>query len=395
MTKLWETNKNSLDKKIEEFTVWDDYIIDKTFLAFDIKASLAHASMLHKVGILNKNELKDLEKWFKEILKLFNEWKFDIEIYQEDWHTAIEEYLTKNYWNIWKKIHTWRSRNDQSLTMIRLYMLESLKKSINKVDILEQAINKKSKENIFSMPWYTHMQKAMPTDVKTWLNSYKDAISDQKILLKSLEKIFNQSPLWSAAWFWIKNFKNDRNFSANIMWFKKVQENPMYCWISRWLFEYNFLSNLWNILLIINRLNNDILLFTTQEFDYVSLPQNMTTGSSIMPNKRNYDVCELVRWKISLHFWYETQIKELYSHLFWWYQRDLQLTKSILINWYTNWNNIIDIFTLIIKNLWINEDKLKNSMTDDIYATQEVYNLVSKWLSFREAYKKVKKSNFS
>jgi argininosuccinate lyase len=163
---------------------------------------------------------------------------------------------------------------------------------------LEQRMTKSA----IPMPGYTHWQKAMPTTTTVWFGSFHDAIVDQLTLLRGLRTVLDQSPLGSAAGFGIASFENDRVFSAAQMGFTRVQENPMYCGLSRGLFEHDLLSSLGNILMVLSRLNNDILLFTTSEFSLMSLPESMTTGSSIMPQKRNYDVCELVRSRIALFF---------------------------------------------------------------------------------------------
>lgn len=388
-TKLWQTWAN-LNSQIEAFTVGDDYLIDQIFLPYDIIASLAHAKMLHHIRILSSEELKQIELWLSEIKTKLEAWEFTIHPSQEDGHTAIEIYLTEHYGEVGKKIHTGRSRNDQSLTMIRLYMKDALEESIEKIELLVKTLKKKWQKNIFPMPGYTHWQKAIPTTTTTWLDSFHDALEDQLHILKSLEPIFDQSPLGSAAGFGIAAFPNDRDFSAQEMWFSKVQSNPMYCGLSRGLFEHDFLSALGNFLMIISRMNNDILLFTTSEFGFLSLPDTMTTGSSIMPQKRNYDVSELVRAKISVFFGYADQMRNLYTHIMSGYQRDLQMTKSILINGYNLWTSIIDIMTLVVENIQFHEEKLKDVMTPELYATDKVYKLVMHGESFRDAYKKVK-----
>ncbi len=391
MSKLWQTS-HELNKQIEKFTVWNDYLIDQIFLPYDIKASLAHAKMLQSIWIITKDEFDQASQWLSEILSKVEQWIFSIDPSEEDGHTAIENYLTKHYGEVWKKIHTGRSRNDQSLTMIRLYLKDILEESLESIDTLISVFDHQIQKKSHIMPGYTHWQKAMPTDTKTWLWSFHDAFTDQALILKSLTPIFDQSPLGSAAWFGITNFANNREFTAKEMGFSKVQENPMYSGLSRGLFEHDILSALGNFLMIISRLNNDILLFTTSEFGYLSLPDTMTTGSSIMPQKRNYDVCELIRAKISLFFGYSDQMRNIYTHLMSGYQRDLQMTKSILINGYTTWKEIIDIMVLVGDSLTFHEANLEASMTPELYATDEVYKLVMQWESFRDAYQKIKNS---
>ncbi|MBP9779203.1 argininosuccinate lyase [Candidatus Gracilibacteria bacterium] len=391
MSKLWQTS-HELNKQIEKFTVGNDYLIDQIFLPYDIKASLAHAKMLQSIGIITKDEFDQASQGLSEILSKVEQGIFSIDPSEEDGHTAIENYLTKHYGEVGKKIHTGRSRNDQSLTMIRLYLKDILEESLESIDTLISVFDHQIQKKSHIMPGYTHWQKAMPTDTKTWLGSFHDAFTDQALILKSLTPIFDQSPLGSAAGFGITNFANNREFTAKEMGFSKVQENPMYSGLSRGLFEHDILSALGNFLMIISRLNNDILLFTTSEFGYLSLPDTMTTGSSIMPQKRNYDVCELIRAKISLFFGYSDQMRNIYTHLMSGYQRDLQMTKSILINGYTTWKEIIDIMVLVGDSLTFHEANLEASMTPELYATDEVYKLVMQGESFRDAYQKIKNS---
>lgn len=393
MSKLWQTSKN-LNSLIEEFTVWNDPLIDENFLLYDIRASLAHAEMLEKIGIISQSELKDARIWLESIHALFMKGKFKIETSQEDCHTAIESYLTDNYGEVGKKIHTGRSRNDQSLTMIRLYLKDKCSESRNITKNLLAKLESQGNSKI-PMPGYTHMQKAMPTTIGKWFSSYHDAIQDQIYFFDNLELILDQSPLGSAAGFGIENFPNDRDMTARLMGFSHVQENPLYCWLSRGLFEHNFLSTLGNFLLILSRLNNDILLFTTGEFGYFSLPGTMTTGSSIMPQKRNYDVCELIRAKISIFFWHADQMRNIYTHLIGGYQRDLQMTKSVFVSGFEIWKDIMEIMILIVSELQFHEQKLSLSMTPDLFATEEVYKLVQGWMSFREAYHQIKKNLFN
>lgn len=393
MSKLWQTTY-TLDTLIEDFTVGDDPTIDLAYIPYDIQATIAHAKMLTKIWIITEDELIWAEKGCNEILHLLESWEFVIQKDQEDGHTAIEAYLTEHYGEVWKKIHTGRSRNDQSLTMIRLYLRDSVKHAIQLLQKLEWVFEKKMKNNPIIMPGYTHWQKAMPTDTNTWLGSFYDAINDQIQFLHSCENILDQSPLGSAAGFGIGSFENDRIYSAELMGFAKVQENPMYCGLSRGLLEHNILSGMGNILMILSRLNNDILLFTTSEFSFMRLPNNMTTGSSIMPQKRNYDVCELIRAQIAMFFGCSDQLRNMYTHLMSGYQRDLQMTKKIYMDAVTLWENIIKIYTHVIHELEFNQGVLAKSITPDLLLTDEVYKLVQSGMPFREAYQVVKTEFF-
>ena len=391
--KLWQT-PTSLDALIEKFTAWDDPSIDMIFLPYDIQASIAHVKMLEKIEVLSSEEVGKIILGLHEIENLLEKWEFMIDPSLEDGHTAIEVYLTTHYGEVGKKLHTGRSRNDQSLTMIRLYQKDILLNAKKKIDTLIQALEKRIEDDSLPMPGYTHAQKAMPTTTRTWLESFAHALWDQILLFDPLMHIIDQSPLGSASGFGITWFPNDRAYSAKVLDFNKVQENPQYCWLSRWLFDHDILSVLGNFLMILSRLNNDILLFTTSEFGFMKLPENMTTGSSIMPQKRNYDVCELVRAKISLFFGYADQMRNIYTHLMSGYQRDLQMTKSILVNAYSAWSDVIEVYTHIIRALEFHKENLEQSITPDLLLTDEVYKLVNAGMPFRDAYHQVKSHYF-
>jgi argininosuccinate lyase len=379
MNKLWQTNNNKLHPLVEKFTVQDDYLLDLQLLSYDVKASLAHAKMLYQMDVLNKKELLEIQLKLKKISFAV------IEKNQEDGHTAIENYLGK----VGKKIHTGRSRNDQSLVMIRLFMKDKLKQINQQTKKLIKVIKKK-KSNI-PMPGYTHLQKAMPTTVGVWLDSFSQALKDFQFLLVSTMKLIDQNPLGSASGFGISNFVVDKEYTTKILGFQKTQFNPMYCGFSRGYFENIVLQTLSQPMIIASRFANDMLLFTTQEFNFFSLPDSFTTGSSIMPQKRNYDVLEIMRANIKVFTSYQSSIQSIVSSIGSGYQRDLQLTKKPFVEGVNLCLDTIILLTAIVEALQVNKERLKTAMTDDLYLTNQVYELVNQGLSFRDAYIKVKK----
>lgn len=242
--KLWQTSSN-LNPIVETFTVGDDYILDTRLLPYDIIGSQAHARMLESIGIISRTELLDLEKGLSEILELSQKGEFHISKTQEDCHTAIEQYLTEHYGEVGKKIHTGRSRNDQVLTILRLFMKDMHTDFIVSIQALVKEMDERAMEfQNQKMPGYTHAQLAMPTTVGKWLDSYARAIEDQLSIFSGVSGILDQSPLGSAAGFGIDSFLNDRALTTKLMGFGKVQQNPLYCGLSRGLFEHNFLSTL-------------------------------------------------------------------------------------------------------------------------------------------------------
>jgi len=391
--KLWQTNKGNVHPLVEAFTVGDDYIFDQQLLPYDVKASIAHAEMLFEINVIDQEELIQAKTGLLEILEKWQENEFIIEKNQEDGHTAIEQYLTKHYGTIGKKIHTGRSRNDQSLVMIRLFMKEKLLEIKEKTHELIDAFHEKSnKSQHIPMPGYTHMQKAMPTTVGIWLDSFSSALEDFQTSLQATMEIIDQNPLGSASGFGIENFSLDREFTTQKLGFKKTQKNPMYCGFSRGYFENIVLQTLSQPMIVAGKFANDMLLFTTQEFDYFSLPNEFTTGSSIMPQKRNYDVFEIMRGNMKIFSSYQNEIQNIVSSIGSGYQRDLQLTKKPLVLGVNLCLETIELLSEIIISLIIKHENLSKSMTDDLYVTNQVYELVKRGWTFRDAYKEIKKN---
>lgn len=362
------------------------------FLPYDLKASLAHAKMLLKCGFLNAVEFKNIEKGLAEILDLWEKGEFCILQEQEDCHTAIEQYLTEKYGAAGQKIHTGRSRNDQSLVMIRLYEIAHAKKIMKLCDLLVQAWLKWIKrDGRMPMPGYTHMQKAMPATVGAWQESYKNALEDSLALTKTMAELLDQSPLGSGAGYGIP-LDIDREFTARELGFKKVQSNPIYCQLSRGLFESQLLSAAVFIMTILSRWANDLLLFTTSEFDYFSLPAQFCTGSSIMPQKKNYDVFEIMRANLAVVQAAQFETQQISGRLYSGYHRDLQMIKPPLVRGISTTIDTLEIALTLAPQLQVNEKKLAAAMTPELFATAKVYDNVKKGIAFRKAYGKVKKS---
>ncbi|MBY7734121.1 argininosuccinate lyase [Francisella philomiragia] len=389
--KLWQTETDKLLPIVEKYTVGQDYVLDQKLLKYDLQASLAHAKMLYKMKVITKDELNLLKKGLQEIQELLSINEFRITQDQEDGHTAIEQYLCTHYGEVGKKIHTGRSRNDQSLVMLRLFM-------IDKIQFLEKTIqeniytirSKASKFKNIPMPGYTHMQKAMPTTVATWLGSFADALADTLLLISATSKVINQNPLGSASGFGISNFKHDKEYTTELLSFNRTQDNPIYCAFSRGYFEKLTLQTFSNPISIYSRFANDMMLFTMAEFDYFSLNNSYTTGSSIMPQKRNYDLFEIMRGNAKLYQGYLQQITSIIDSVPSGYNRDYQLTKLPFFEAITIIEDTALLFNSTIKDLNVHIDKLEQAMTSDLYATEEVYKLVEQGLSFRDAYVAIK-----
>ncbi|MBW2974663.1 argininosuccinate lyase [Candidatus Woesearchaeota archaeon] len=386
MAKLWQTKK--LDKKIELFTGGNDYLLDKKLLKYDCIASIAHAKMLKKIGILNENELNKLKKELTNIIGLDEKGKFAVKAEDEDCHTAIENYLTKKLNDLGKKIHTCRSRNDQVVAAMKLYEKEELKEIKELAVKLIGSLKNLSKKDII-MPGYTHMQKAMPSSVKLWAGCFMESLEDDLMLLDNALQIIDKNPLGTGAGYGIP-LKVDKDVTKDELGFKENYKNPICVQNSRGKHEAVILNALVNIMYTLNKLASDIILFSMQEFGFFHIPEEFTTGSSIMPQKKNPDVLELVRGRYSIVLGYEFQLKSLISNLISGYNRDLQLTKESLIKGIETTKECLEVMGLVVSKLEVDKENCKKAMTKELYATEKVYELVKKGKSFRQAYKEVK-----
>ena len=392
MKKIWDRkNGVTVNKTVENYTVGVDYLLDLELLPYDIQGTIAHAKMLHKIKILSTKELAGALKGLNKILDLWKRGEFSIEKSQEDSSTAIEMYLTEHYGEVGKKVHTGRSRNDQSLTMTRLFSKEKLLAIKTETENLKKALEEQIKKagNI-KMPGYTHMQKAMPSTVGMWLGSYHDSLEDDLILLEAVLKIIDQNPLGSAAGYGENTLGLDRKFTTKELGFKRIQENPMYCGFSRGKFENIVLQSASSVMFDIGKIASDLLLFTTKEFNFFTLPDSFKTGSSIMPQKKNYDILELIRGNVAIFNGYQNQIENVVKNLPSGYNRDFQLTKEPYIKGIKLMLDTIEVAILVIKNLEVKKVNLENACTSELYATDEALRLVKAGKSFREAYQEVK-----
>ena len=388
MTKLWDKG-TEFDKKIESFTVGNDNDLDQILLPYDCEASIAHVKMLNKMKYLNDNESDKLIKELNFILEESKSGNFKIKKSHEDCHTAIEDHLVNTCGDSGKKIHTARSRNDQVLTALRLYYRESIddvKKLL--IDLIKSLELFSDKNGKIQFPGYTHMQKAMPSSVQLWSNAYIESMNDDLKLLQTAYALINQSPLGSGAGFGVP-INIDRKFLAKELKFDSVQDNPIYCQLSRGKFELYIINIFTQIMFSINRIASDIVLFCTDEFKFFSLPDEFCSGSSIMPNKRNPDVLELLRGSYSILIGYQSQIQSLSQNLISGYNRDIQLSKEPTMRSFDLIKNCLDINTLVISGLIVNEENCKKAMTDELFATEQAYNMVKEGIPFRQAYRKI------
>lgn len=394
MKKLWQKDKESkLDPLIEVFETKDDLFLDQKLVKYDCLASIAHAKMLNKIGLLSTGELGKLKEGLKEILKLSEKGEFKLVMGDEDMHTKIENFLTQKYGEVGQKIHTGRSRNDQVLTAIRLYSREMMKKIKQElIGLIKSFKNFSKKYGHIKMPGYTHMQKAMPSSVGLWCESFAESLRDDLILLDTAIKLNDQSPLGSAAGYGTP-LQLDREYTAKLLGFSKIQNNSLYCQNSKGKIEAVILAAFTQILLTVNKFTSDMMLFTTSEFNFFQVSDKVTTGSSMMPQKKNLDVAELLRSKVHLVLGNYMALISLSSNLPSGYNRDLQDSKGLLMESLEITLDSLKVANILIKNITPKKDLLEKAMTEELFATQRALELVKQGLSFRKAYQKIAKVN--
>jgi argininosuccinate lyase len=376
---------------VEAYTVGEDHQLDQLLVPFDCRASLAHAEHLFRIGVLTQEERQLLETGLDELMRLYHAGQFRVAREQEDCHTAIEQFLTERYGEVGKKIHTARSRNDQSLVMLRLFMKESLQLVIQRTAQLEQVFRARATAcQQIPMPGYTHMQRAMPTTVGVWLGAYADAFADQQPLLSAQLTLLDQNPLGSAAGFGISTLPMRREISTQALALGRTQENPMYCAFSRGFFEASVLQALSMLHLICSRFAVDMMMFTQQECGFFRLPDQFVTGSSIMPQKKNYDLFEIMRANGRVMLAHAQTAAQICAGLGSGYHRDLQNTKPCIVRGIQLCTQTLELLLATVPHIQVLEPALRAAMSDELFATDRVYALVNQGMPFRDAYLQIK-----
>ncbi|MDP4989316.1 MAG: argininosuccinate lyase [Polaribacter sp.] len=386
--KLWDKGF-SIDKKIELFTVGNDREIDIHIAKYDVIASLAHAKMLHSIKLITENELKELEIGLQNIAKDIENGTFIIEDSFEDVHSKIEWELTQKFGEVGKKIHTARSRNDQVLVALQLYYKENLNEVNQKVKVLFDTLLQlaETHKNQF-LPGYTHLQVAMPSSFGLWFSAYAELLIDDVYLLHSVSKIVDQNPLGSAAGYG-SSFPIDREFTTKEMNFSTLKFNVVAAQMSRGKSERSIAAALGGLSNTLARFSMDICLYMSQNFGFISFPDELTTGSSIMPHKKNPDVFELIRGKCNKIQALQTEMILITNNLPSGYHRDFQLLKENMINAFEDVKNILDIFNFVIQQIIVKEIDLNDEKYHYLFTVDSINNLVTEGMSFREAYQKI------
>ncbi|MBD0824645.1 argininosuccinate lyase [Aestuariibaculum marinum] len=386
--KLWDKGI-SIDKKIEQFTVGNDREIDIHIAKYDVIASKAHAKMLHKIGILTTIELEQLLGGLDLLANEIEAGEFVIDAQFEDVHSKIEYELTANLGDVGKKIHTARSRNDQVLVACHLYYKENLGLVREKVKTLFDTLLSQAevyKDKV--LPGYTHLQVAMPSSFGLWFSAYAEQMIDDVFLIDAAIKTVDQNPLGSAAGYG-SSFPIDREFTTKEMDFATLKYNVVAAQMGRGKNERIISAALGSLANTLARFAMDTCLYMSQNFGFISFPDELTTGSSIMPHKKNPDVFELIRGKCNKIQALQTEMVLITNNLPSGYHRDFQLLKENMIAAFEEIKDILDIFNfsiqqVIVKDIDINDDKYKYLFTVD-----NINTLVENGMTFREAYQKI------
>ncbi|MBN2636227.1 MAG: argininosuccinate lyase [Prolixibacteraceae bacterium] len=386
--KLWEKGV-PVNKAIEVFTVGKDRELDLYLAPHDILGSMAHITMLESIGLIEKSELQIL---LRELRKLYDKalsGDFLIEEGVEDVHSQVEFLLTKQLGDLGKKIHSGRSRNDQVLLDLKLFTRNEIRQMVDGVSALIDVLLKRADETKdVLMPGYTHLQVAMPSSFGLWFGAYAEGLTDDLELLHSAYNLVNQNPLGSAAGYG-SSFPLNRQMTTNLLGFRKMNFNVVYAQMGRGKVEKIVAFAISNIAATLSKLAFDVCLFMSQNFNFVSLPTEFTTGSSIMPHKKNPDVFELLRAKCNKIQGIPIQISLLINNLPTGYFRDLQIVKELFIPSFDEMGECLSIATLAIQNMSVNEKILDDPKYDYLFSVEEVNRKVLSGIPFREAYRQV------
>ncbi len=387
MTKLWQKGYR-LNEQVEHFEAAQNSVLDARLIRHDVWGSLAHVAMLAKIGILTQEEHRVLKDALCNILQLEAAHEFTVTLADEDVHTGVENYLVTVAGAAGKKIHMARSRNDQVLVDLRLYGKEQLHNVAAKLCDLCAALLTLAGAHIDTpMPGYTHMQRAMLSSVGLWAASFAEALLDDEQLLSAAYNLNDQSPLGSAAGYGVP-IAIDRQYCADLLGFSRVQNNVIYVQNSRGKIEAAIVQALAQIMLDLSKLAQDILLFSTVEYGFFQVPQELCTGSSIMPQKRNLGVMELVRARTQTVLALQQQILGIVSGLPSGYNMDYQETKRPFMEALDVVQESLEICTLVVSGLGVNTERLTTACTFELFAADRAYELASvAKLPFRDAYR--------
>jgi len=386
--KLWDKGVQ-VNELIENFTVGKDRELDHFLAEYDVLGSMAHIRMLESIGLLTQSELNELTSALKDIYKDISEGDFSIEDGIEDVHSQVELLLTRRLGDVGKKIHSGRSRNDQVLLDIKLYIRAQLKKIVEETsDLFDTLIAQADNFKNDLLPGYTHLQVAMPSSFGLWFGAYAESLTDDLLLLQSAYRISDQNPLGSAAGYG-SSFPLNRKMTTQLLGFEDLNYNVVYAQMGRGKTERIVSFALSSIAATLSKLAYDVCLYMSQNFGFVSLPDELTTGSSIMPHKKNPDVFELIRSHCNRIQAIPNQIVMMTNNLPSGYFRDLQLVKEVFFPTFRELSDCINITNFALKNITIKKDILNDELYNYIYSVEDVNRQVLNGTPFRDAYRNI------
>lgn len=386
--KIWNTN-NNIDKKIENFTIGNDNKIDNILAKYDVIGTIAHVKMLKSIGFIKDQELLIILKFLREIYHKIEKKNFNIENNIEDIHSKIEIYLTNKIGILGKKIHTGRSRNDQILLDIKLFTRHEIKEIVFLIkDLFNLLIDLSEDYKNIIIPGYTHYQIAMPSSFGLWFSSYAESFLDDVIILYSVYKMINKNPLGSAAGYG-SSLPLKRKITTELLGFEDLNYNVVYAQMCRGKTEKIVSSAIANIAYTLSKMSQDICLYINENYNFISFPDNLTTGSSIMPHKKNPDVFELIRANCNKIISLPNEISIIIGNLCSGYHRDFQIIKENYISLFDRIKICLDITKHMFENIIIKKDIINDKKYKYIFSVELINKLVKEGIPFRDAYKKI------
>ena len=386
--KLWEKNID-VNPEIERFTVGRDRELDLMLARYDVLGSIAHSTMLESIGMLTKEEMESLHGELRNIYATIEKGEFVIEEGVEDVHSQVELMLTRKLGDIGKKIHSGRSRNDQVLLDLKLFTRHELQEICEAVLALFDALQQQSeKHKEVLMPGYTHLQVAMPSSFGLWFGAYAESLADDMLFLQAAYRMCNRNPLGSAAGYG-SSFPLNRTMTTELLGFDSMNYNVVYAQMGRGKCEKNVAFALASVAGTLSKMAFDACMFNSQNFGFVKLPAECTTGSSIMPHKKNPDVFEIMRAKCNRLQTLPMDIAMIMNNLPSGYFRDLQVIKELFLPTFADIKECLAMATYIIERIEVNKEILNDSRYDAMFSVEEVNRLATEGMPFRDAYKKV------
>ena len=386
--KLWEKNVK-VDQQVDTFTVGKDREMDLYLAKYDVLGSMAHITMLESIGLLDKEELPILLAELKNIYKIAEDGLFVIEEGVEDVHSQVELMLTRKLGDMGKKIHSGRSRNDQVLVDLKLFTRAQIEEVVQLVsELFGVLLSQSNRYKEVLLPGYTHLQIAMPSSFGLWFGAYAESLTDDLLLMQAAFKVCNRNPLGSAAGYG-SSFPLNRQMTTDLLGFDSLDYNLVYAQMGRGKMERNVAFALAGIAASLSKLAFDACMFNSQNFGFIKLPDQFTTGSSIMPHKKNPDVFELTRAKCNKIQALPQQITLISNNLPSGYFRDLQIIKEVFLPAFDELKDCLRMVTMMMQEVKVNESILADDKYSLIFSVEEVNRLVATGVPFRDAYKQV------